>query len=38
MIKEENCMGCYACMPVCPTRCIELGGKKSIAAMFEKKL
>jgi ferredoxin len=42
MIKAANCMGCYAreiaCLRVCPTGCIELGGKKSIAAVFEKKL
>jgi Fe-S-cluster-containing dehydrogenase component len=25
-----------ACISVCPTRCIYLGGKKSIAAVFEK--
>ena len=25
-----------ACMSVCPTGCISLGGKKSIAAVFEK--
>lgn len=25
-----------ACMVVCPTRCIRLGGKKSVAAVFEK--
>lgn len=25
-----------ACMGVCPTRCISLGGKKSIAAVFER--
>jgi Fe-S-cluster-containing dehydrogenase component len=25
-----------ACMSVCPTECIGLGGKRSIAAVFEK--
>jgi len=25
-----------ACMSVCPTGCISLGGQKSIAAVFEK--
>jgi Fe-S-cluster-containing dehydrogenase component len=25
-----------ACISVCPTGCIYLGGKKSIAAVFEK--